>query len=219
MRVVRDFVSSMNERRLDRVRSLCSADFSSKGMPFSGCGLDCDDTDGKHIYVKITIPGSPCAGKLLPGDEILSVSEGGRTCEGYKALRANFWGQGLPGTEVEFRIRRGGEELSVAVVRAVIASYQFTLSEFIQDLALFDRDWPDHHEEIMLMVDGSHYITVLSLVSGTNRTLSRPASWAMCVIYTLRNGKILETRRIDDSLSQVKQLGYMITPPGKVGAV
>lgn len=214
-RLIRTLVAAMNERRYDRVRALCSKDFVSKGLPFSGSGWDWDSSDGKHVFVKFVIPGAPCDGKLLPGDEVLAIKTGDQCYEGYDALRSNYWGQGVPGDEIQFRLRRGTEELSVVVVRGLITTYQFGLADFLSNLDFFDRSWPDHHEEIIRIVDGGEHLAVLSLMSGTNRRLSRPATWATCMIYGVRDGQIVELTGIEDSLSQLIQLGYGMASPAK----
>lgn len=215
LKVVRGFIEALNSNEFERLRSLCSEACVYKGSPYVGFGINTDDSDRSHFMIKSLFPGSPAEGKLLPGDEILSVGEDGRKYEGFRELSKNPWGQGRPGTKAEFRIRRGGKELSLALERGKIRSFDVDISDIAESLKAFAREWPDHREEIEFIADGGEHVTVLSTVSGTNADLGRGALWSSCTIYTVREGKIAEFRGVDDSLGQLKQLGYEVVEPVK----
>lgn len=215
LRVVRDFIEAGNEGKIEKIRTLCSGDCIYKGMPYVGCGFNVDDSDGKRVLVTATIPGAPSEGKLLAGDEILSVREGGRIHEGFTDLHMSPWGPGIPGHPVEFRIKRGGRETEVTVTRGRIPAYEVPIGGILDSMEIFFRGWPDHREEVELIVDGGDYVMVHSMMSGTCAELGRGAFWATSSLYRIRDGKIVELRGVDDSLSQYRQLGYAIVKPGK----
>lgn len=215
VQMVRDFITAGNEGGIDKIRSFLSDGCVYKGTPYVGCGFNLDDSDGKRILVSSTLPGAPSEGKLLAGDEILSVRESGRVHEGFTELHMSPWGPGRPGEPVEFKLRRGGKEIEVTVLRGKVPAYEVNLDGMLEGQKTFYQTWPDHHEDIELIVDGGEYVAVLSMVGGTNAELGRCAFWASSSLYRVRDGKITEIRGVDDNLSVYKQLGYSVSEPGR----
>jgi len=215
VQMVRDLIAAGNEGGIEKTRSFFSEGCVYKGTPYVGCGFNIDDGDGRRVLVSSTLPGAPSEGKLLAGDEILSVREAGRVHEGFTELHMSPWGPGSPGEPVEFRLRRGGKEIEVTVSRGKVPAYELPLDGILEMQKTFFRTWPDHHEEIELIIDGGEYVAVLSMVGGTNAELGRRAFWASSSLYRLQNGKIIEIRGVDDNLSVYRQLGYSVSEPGR----
>ncbi len=64
-------------------------------------------------------------------------------------------GQGIPGTNVEFRRRRSGREIQVGITRGKLESYDFGLAD------------------IMEIVDGGEWVTVRTTVGGSSKDFGR----------------------------------------------
>ena len=76
--------------------------------------------------------------------------------------------------------------------------------------------WPDMENKIDLLIQDGDYLAYFTTSKGTNTDFNRSAIWADCGIVRLKEGKITEWWSVEDTLSQYRQLGYLVKEPEKV---
>ncbi len=214
--IVKQFVDALNHNDFDRIQELCSPDCIAHGMPFVGVGIVADTSDGQHTIVRAVVPGAPASGILQAGDEILRVSGPEATWDGFEALKNGLWGWGIPGTPLTITVRRDGQPLELHLHRGRVDAFDRKLSEFI-DAWRHDKltTWPDLQIDIKLIFEKDDLVAFFAIDEGVNQDYRFAAIWSECNIFRVRDGRIVDTWNVEDSLSQMKQLGYQLTEPQK----
>lgn len=206
----------INRRQFDHLYDYYSPQCVFHLSPYIGFGLNFDDRDEDHIKILDVAPNGPAYGKLLPGDELLRVQGEHKTWEGPEELRNNIWSLGLAGELVTFTVRRNDKSVDIPVVRGRVGAWDVHLSTlegvWFDDL---QRNWPDLKSEIDLIFGQDNLVACFATNNGTNSKFHRTAIWGECNIFRLSDGKIVESWGIDDSVMQLKQLGYRIAEPEK----
>jgi hypothetical protein len=184
--------------------------------PYVGLGLTTDEVAGNQVFLLDVAPHGPAFGKLMPGDILIRIQDDIRTWETFEELKTGLWGQGVPGTHLTATVRRNGELLTIPLIRSRVEGWELRLEKVVnmwRDDVL--KNWPDLHTSIEMLIGSDDLVTCYCIVSGTNQEYHRAATWSECSVYRIRNGKIVETWGVEDTFSQMKQLGYRITEPVK----
>ena len=215
VQIVQEFIEEVyNKKRYDRAFEYCTEDYVLHIAPYIGIGADWDDRSGdKHVLVDVA-PNGPAAGNLQIGDELVRVTDGQKTLGTFQELKEIAWGQGAMGTSITVTVNRGGTIMDVILTRGRVEGFDVVLSQSLdrwKDYIL--KYWPDSHAEIQKIFGDSDYVACYSINSGTHQGYRRSAFWADCSMYRLENGKIVESWGVEDSFSQMKQLGYQINEP------
>jgi hypothetical protein len=179
-----------------------------------GIGLDFDDTTGTSLILYQIAPNGPAAGLLKIGDELVRVKDDTRSWESFHDLRSGLWGQGLEGTEVAMTVRRNGQLLTFHLKRERIESFDLKFSDMMKNfIPEMQKNWPDLKSEIKIIFGADDMVSCYMVNSGTNLEFGRSAIWGEMDLFRLENGRITETWMVENSFSELKQLGYQITEP------
>jgi hypothetical protein len=215
VQIVEEYVEEVSNRKhFERVFDYCTEDCVIHVAPYVGLGLNFDDRSGDKVILKDIAPNGPSAGNLQVGDELVRVIDGTRTWETFKDLKSGLWGQGVMGTPVTFTVKREGQLMDISLKRGRVDGFDLLLSTYIdvwRDSTL--KDWPDLKTEIKLIFGEGDRVACYSINSGTNQEYQRSAVWSDINLYRLKDGKIVEAWGVEDSFSQLKQLGYQIDEP------
>jgi predicted SnoaL-like aldol condensation-catalyzing enzyme len=217
IQLVREYIEEVpNKKHFDRIFEYCSKDCVIHIAPYVGLGLNADDRSGERIILLDIAPTGPAHGKLLPGDELIRVQDDDKIWETFDELKSGMWGMGVFGTRLTVTVRRDGKLLSIPLVRSRVEGWDLKLHEIV-DVWWDDikKHWPDIRSEIKLIFGQDDLVSCFSIVSGTNLEYQRTAVWSECNIYRIQNGKIIETWGVEDSYSEMKQLGFRISEPVK----
>ena len=104
--------------------------------------------------------------------------------------------------------------MDISLKRGRVDGFDLLLSTYIdvwRDSTL--KDWPDLKTEIKLIFGEGDRVACYWINSGTNQEYQRSAVWSEMNMYRLKDGKIVEGWGVEDSFSQLKQLGYRIDEP------
>jgi predicted SnoaL-like aldol condensation-catalyzing enzyme len=213
--IVLEFYSAvMNGKKLDRVGDLFSADYVGHSATYIGAGIKIDNSSGERIVVLGTMPGSSANGKVMAGDQIVWASDGKDTWDTFKKLDESSWGIGTAGSSFSLRVLRGGETLEFKLTRGFIEGMTWALSEQLEGLRYWQTKLcPDHQVTIQHILADGDLVSVFTSNKGTFTNYKRQAVWESFDLWRLKDGKIVESWGVEDTLNQQKQLGYRIEPP------
>lgn len=217
IQIVRDFYAQViTLRQFDHIYDYYSPQCVLHTPPFIGFGLNFDERDEERLMVFDVAPNGPAYGKILPGDELVRVQDDHKIWEGRAELRQNIWSLGIVGDLVTFTARRNNELIEIPVVRGRVGAWDVHLSTTV-DIWLDDlqNNWLDMKSEISLIFGQDDLVACFVTNSGTHSKYHRTAIWSECCIFRLSDGKIVESWGMEDSLMQLKQLGYRIAEPEK----
>ncbi len=212
--IVREYIEAINHNDFDHVWDYCSPDYVVHISPYVGLGINGDDTSGEHLIILGTAPGGPAHGVLLPGDELIRVTDGSQVWSSSRDLSIGLWGQGIPGTPLTLTVIRNGQALDLELVRGYVKGWGQKLSDFIDSWRAYKlRVWPDLRADIQFLFENDDLVAFYAIDSGTNMEYHRAAMWGECSIFRVRDGKIVESWGAENDFSQMKQLGYDIREP------
>jgi len=215
VQIVEEYLEEvLNHKHFDRVFDYCAEDCVFHSPPYVGFGLNFDDRSGDKVVLLDIAPSGPAAGNLQVGDELVRVTDGAKTWETFKDLKSGLWGQGVAGTPITFTVNRAGRLMDIPLKRGRVDGFDLVLSTYIdvwRDGTL--RDWPDLSVEIKLIFGEGDQVACYSIDSGMNQEWHRSAVWSELGIYRLKDGKIVEMWGVEDTSSQMRQLGYQIREP------
>ncbi len=204
----------INKKLFDRYDEYFTEESVFHNPPYVGMGLSTDDTSGDKVFIKSVAKGGPAEGYLLPGDQLLRVSDEKDTWETYKQLREADWGQGVIGTPVSIRVLRGGKIVDVQLKRGTVQSFDNRAFDFKEIFRYsVTKIWPDQKVTIEHLIEEGDLVMAHGLGSGTNMDYHSHAIWEFIELFRVRDGKILENWSVENSYSELKQLGYKIVPP------
>ena len=72
---------------------------------------------------------------------------------------------------------------------------------------------PDFKSEINLILEAGDKVAYFETLSGTSAEFKTSAIWTSCSIARIENEKIVESWSVDDSMSNLLQLGYQVKEP------
>ena len=217
IQIVQEFYEQViNCRQFDHIYDYYSSQCVLHTPPFIGFGLNFDDRDENHLMIFDVAPNGPAYGRILPGDELVRVQGEHKVWEGPEQLKQNIWTLGLAGDLATFTVRRNDKLIDVEVVRGRVGAWDVHLSTTV-DIWLDDlqKNWLDLKSEINLIFGQGDLVACFVTNSGTNSKYHRTAIWSECNIFRLSDGKIIESWGMEDSIMQLKQLGYRIAEPEK----
>jgi len=215
VQTVQEFIEEvLNHKRFDHFFDYWSEDAVSRAAPYVGLGLNFDDRSGDKVILIDIAPNAPATGNLKVGDELIRVTDGVHTWESFKDLKSGLWGQGIMDAPLTVTVSRGGELMDIPLKRGRVEGFDLVLSTYIdmwRDYTL--KYWPDMHIEIKKIFGDGDLVACYAIDSGMNQEYHRSAVWSEMGIYRVRDGKIVENWGLEDSLSQMKQLGYQMQEP------
>jgi hypothetical protein len=217
VKLVREYIEEVyNRKHFERIFDYCSKDCVIHIAPYVGLGLNSDERSGERVILLEVSPYGPAHGKLMPGDELARVQDDTRTWETFEELKSGLWGQGVLGTRLTLTVRRDGKLVEVPLVRSRVEGWDLKLGNIV-DVWQDDvrKHWPDLKSEIKLIFGEDDLITCYTINTGTNVEYHRAAVWSECNIYRVQKERIIEMWGVEDSYSEMKQLGFRITEPQK----
>jgi hypothetical protein len=213
--IAKDLIEAYNANNFDKAFGYCAKGCVVLRMPYVGLGIGTNQHENGKIIISKVNPKGPSAGIVEAGDEVIRVSEGVEVWEGPELLKKELWALGVLGGEVKLRIRRRGETMDITLTRALIRGSSMPLRNAKPDWEEFAREWPDHHESVVLALGDGDLVAILSVATGTNRTFGKTATWGSTTFMRFKGGKVTEIQGIEEELMQIKQLGYVIREPEK----
>lgn len=212
--VQRYYEEVINQKLFDRYEEYFTEETIFHNPPYVGAGVSTDDTSGNKVMIVKVAKGGPADGQLMPGDQLLRASDEKYTWETYKQLRETDWGQGTIGSAVSVRVLRDGNVLDLQLKRGIVQGFNqraFDIKEIFRHYAT--KVWPDQKITIEQLIEEGDLVMAHCLNRGTNMEYHRQAVWDVIDLFKVRDGKILEIWSVENLYSELKQLGYKITPP------
>ena len=204
----------INQKRVDLIDEFFSQDYVFHSPPYVGLGFVPDVSSGNKYIVVSTADGGPSAGKLLPGDEIVQVEDDENTWNSYRELETGYWARGIIGTKIRIRVIREENPEDIEIERGLIKGYDVSLKDFRANYIKFlTQDYPDLKATINMMISKGDIVASYVTSIGTDAKFGRQATWTDCTFSRIEKGKIAEEWGTSDSLAQLTQLGYKVTPP------
>jgi C-terminal processing protease CtpA/Prc len=146
------------------------------------------------MLVKDVSPEGPSAGLLQPGDEIVHVSDAGRSWSSYSELKSMSWGQGKQGTRLTVTVRRGGQLVEIPITRGLVKERTVPMSMLLDGWRQFLlKDMPDYRSDIRLIIEDGDLVGCYTIDTGTSRDYQQTAVWPTAFFARLKDGKIVET--------------------------
>lgn len=215
IQTVREFIEVvLNQKRFEQAFTYMDRDCVSHSPPYIGIGFNWDSTSGTEIKVIKTSPNGPSDGRLLPGDEIVRVTDGKKTWSTFEELSQSVWPLGMAGTSITVTVRRDGQLLDVPITRGRVEAFDIKIADQIdvwKESTL--KYWPDLVSEIRMIFGSDDLVACHLINSGTSQEFHRFAVWSEYDIFRLRDGRIVEMWGLEDSLQQLMQLGYELKAP------
>ena len=213
--IVKGYIEEViNQKHFERLSEFCSEDCVTHSPPYVGLGITADDSSGVRVTLTQIAPHGPAAGHLQVGDELVRIHDNDRAWETFDEIKNGLWGQGILGTELFVTVRRHGNLLTIPLKRSRIDEFDIKLSEAWATVEpYFRKYWPDLQMEIKEIFEAGDMVTCYAVNSGLNLEHNRPAIWGEIDIFKVKNGEITEIWSIENTFSELKQLGYQITEP------
>ena len=216
--IFEEFVDQvLNKKNFDLIHEYMDEGCTFHTPPYVGLGFIPDTTSGEKVIVQVITQDSPAAEHLQVGDEVLRISDEHGVRDTFEQLDSLTWGQGKLGTPIKLTIRRGDKTFDVTIERGLIEHFDRVLSETLEPWKDYMNNiWPDMDNKIDLLIQDGEYLAFFTTSKGTNTDFNRSAIWADCGIVRFKDGKITEWWSVEDTLSQYRQLGYLVKEPAKV---
>ena len=213
------FEEVVNQKHLDLIPKYMSEKFIGHGAPYVGIGITFDMTIGDKLIVQMVKPGSPADGNLRPGDEIVRVQDGERSWNTYDELRnGGMWGQGVLGSSFTLWVRRDNTQKEITLTRGMVQGFQFPIKMVEDGNREFFKDWPDVKVRVAQMIEAGDMLAYHTEYQGHNVRYGRSSVWDEFGFVRLQDGKITDIWSSDQSVSELRQLGYRILEPERVKA-
>ena len=205
-----------NQKKLDRLSYYVSEHVVGHASSYVGLGVINDDSNGMNLIIRSVNPGGPADGKLQVGDVIERVKDGERTLRSFEELRSSVWGQGVMGTPITLWVKRDGVEHEITIKRGLVKGLENTFQMWQVGMPTYFKEWPDLHTEVVQMVEAGDLVAYFCEHEGHNSIYNRSAVWDDCGIVRIQNGKITDWWSTENTISQMKQLGYTLREPEMV---
>ena len=213
------FEEVINQKHLELIPKYMSEKFIGHGTPYVGIGMSFDNSSGDKIVVGMVKPGSPADGKLRVGDEIMQVRDGARTLKTYEELRnGGMWGQGVLGTSFTIWVRRDNAEKEIQVTRGLVQGFEFPYKMVEEGNRQFFKDWPDVKVSLLNVIESGDLVAYRAEDQGHNVRYGRSSVWVEFGFARIQDGKITDMWSSDESVAELRQLGYSILAPELVKA-
>ncbi len=213
------FDEVINQKHLDRISKYMSENYIEHGYPYVGLGLMIDSTGGDKIIIMAIVPGSPAYGKLMVGDEIILAYDGDNTWKTYDELRqGGVWGQGEVGTCITVRLLRDNAEHEIDIIRGLVEGFEGHYDMVEKWLGEYLTEYPDLKARLIHVIESGDLVAYQLECQGYNTRYGRSAVWAEFGFVRIVDGKITEKWTSDETVSELKQLGYTLIAPIMVKA-
>lgn len=215
--IVSEYIDGVfNHKQFDQASKYCDPNCVIHNPPYVGLGIGTDNRSNERLIIIEIAPNSPAAGHLLPGDELVRVTDGDKTWETYKDFLYGAFAQGIVGTPLTITVRRQGQLVDIPIKRGRVEGFDMNVSKYIDIWRnVIATEWMEFNEDIKLIFGADDLVTVYIINSGTHREFHQSAVWSECDIYRLREGKITDIWAVEDSLTELTQLGYQVRQPVK----
>jgi predicted SnoaL-like aldol condensation-catalyzing enzyme len=208
------YAEVINGKKLDRLDDFYSEALIWHSPTLIGSGLKLDNSSGDKLTIVGTVPGSPADGVLLPGDQIIWVSDGKNTWDTYQQLIGSSWGSGYAGSFLTFRVLRGAETHEIQLVRAFVEGMTWSLAEQREGFRYYLTELcPDLKITVEHILAEGDMVSAFITNQGTFTDYNRQSIWNSFDLLRFKDGKIVEFWGVDDGLTLQKQQGYRIEPP------
>lgn len=212
--IVQGLFDMVNQRRLDWVDQHVAEDCVAVAEAFIVRGVGLKAEDGKAVVEGVAewVPG---AGKLQPGDEILSVREGDRTYDTLETLLYTPWGLN-PNLKIRVRARHNSEVFECEITPVVDKARRipYPPSQWIKDLQAFYENTPEFHVETEYMVEEGDMVACFITHSGINKKFNnRPYAYSGAYVFGLADGKIVWFFEVHNTAAELCQQGHRILTP------
>ncbi len=202
----------VNQKRIDAWDTYFSQDYIARGAPFIGLGFFRDSSADKHI-ISGTIPGSPAAGELRVGDELLWVEDEQQRWATYEEISEGV--QRFRGSKLKVGVRRGDQTLELELTRGLIKGFDTDNDQAKLEMQHFlKKEIPDLSVDVKLTLEDGDMVTCLMEYRGTHVRYEREALWREIWIARLYEGKIVESWPLPDIDAYCRQLGFQVIAPG-----
>jgi len=215
VQIVREYTDVVfNQKQFDQAFRYCDPDCVIHNPPYVGLGIGTDNRSGERFIIIEIAPNSPAAGHLLPGDELVRVIGGDKTWETYKDFLYGNFTQGIVGTPITITVRREGQLLDIPIMIGRVEGFDMKFSKYIDIWKnIITTEWREFKQDIQQIFGADDLVSIYAINSGTHREFHHSAVWSECDIYRLREGKITDIWVVEDSLTELTQLGYRLHEP------
>ena len=172
---------------------------------------------GKPSFKRF-IENGPYAGKLQPGDQIISVREADQIYDTQEMLQYHPWGLN-PGVNIHVQVQRDGElfEYDITPVIDKGCRWPQTKEQINSDMQEFYAENPESHRTLDYLVEEFDQVACIVSVTGTNQKYNnRPYSYSAAYLFQFLDGRIVSLFEEHNTKSQVMQQGFRILPPERV---
>ena len=207
------FDEVLNQRNPDLLAKYFSENYAGHVTPYVGVGVAPDFSDEEKVTIQMVVPGGPCDGKLMVGDELLRVSDGDRTWETFDELRDSGWGHGPLDTAFTVWVRRAGEGHEITLTRGLIQGVDLPYHFVETGMAEFLKNWRDWQTRLVHVIEVGDLVAYHAEHQGYNARFGRSAVWSEFGFVRVQDGKITDWWYNEDLYSQYRQLGYTIEEP------
>lgn len=217
--IVKEFIEEVfNNKKFEKAYEYCSKDCKIHITSYIGIGFNSDDSSGKQIIVTEVAPNGPATGKLQVNDEVVAIRDEKNNYQTFKEISegTHSWGQGVMDSQITLTILRDGMQMEITLKRGKVEGFDLSLAKNLDIWKFYTtKIWQDLRSEFELTCAEGDLVAFYLLNTGTNLEYNRSAIWSEVDIYRLEDGKIIEMWGVEDTLSEFKQLGYLIRPPAK----
>lgn len=212
--IVQELFDIFNRRSMDEIDQYVAEDCVNVWEAFITSGFWLKAEDGKAVVEDVAEWG-PSAGKLQPGDEILSIQEGDRIYDTLEALVYTPWGLN-PNVKICIRARRNSEVIECEVTPMVDKARRdpWPPSRWIEGMKPFFESHPEFRFEMEYMIEEGDRVACFFTFSGINKKFNnRPFAFSEVEVFGLANGKIIWFFEVHNTAYELTQQGYRIFPP------
>ncbi len=155
----------------------------------------------------------------MVGDEIIRAQDGDRIWNTFSELRnGGLWGQGVLGTPLTVWVLRDGAETKISLTRGIVNGFEYNYQMVETGTRQFLAEYPDLKTRLVSAIESDGIVAYQVENQGQNVRYGRSAVWAEFGFVHFQEGKIVDWRSSEESLSEFKQLGFTISAPQMVKA-
>ena len=212
--IVRSMFEMLNQRNLDWIDLYVSDNFAFINETFISKGFSLKEENGKAI-VDMLIENGPCAGRLQPGDEIISIQEADRFYDTVEELCYYPWGRN-PWVTCHILARRNGELFDCQVAPVVEKGHRIpqTKDQMKEDMRNFYENNPEFNATVESLIEEGNFVAVIDSQTGLNQRYdNRPYAYSQVFLMEFAEDKILTMFEVHNTAVELVQQGYRILPP------
>lgn len=217
--IVQAFIDLLNSLQWnqvgDFVKEHFTEDFAFVLETWIERGLSVHKVDGRAVVERYPFGGSPVEGKLLNGDEILSVREGGRLIEDLDEITYGNWGTTLA-EPVHLQARRDGTpfEVDFTPVLTRKALWPYPLEMWRAEYETNPDQLSEFHYNLDYLVEEGDTIACITSVTGLDKKFNRFCAFSQALVFEFQGERIARIFEVHNTANEAWQQGHRIIPPG-----